>query len=95
MTSWKTCFKAYKISKIQELPGALPIGLPPGLRPGPTGGIRAAPIPPSQIVLRPLLLQFLDSPCSGLSEEINTFGMSFSKYTGASYPYGSQSHIHI
>jgi hypothetical protein len=33
------CLKAYKISKIQELPGALPPGPPPGIRQGATGGL--------------------------------------------------------
>jgi hypothetical protein len=46
MTSWETCFKAYKISKIQELPGSLPPGPPPGLCPGPTGSLKAAPQTP-------------------------------------------------
>jgi hypothetical protein len=36
ITFWKTCFEAYKISKIQELLGALSWT---------TGGLRAAPRP--------------------------------------------------
>jgi hypothetical protein len=41
------CFNVYKISQIQELPGASPPGLPLGLRPGPTEGLMAAPRPPA------------------------------------------------
>jgi hypothetical protein len=54
MTSWEMCFTACKISKIQELPLASPSGPPPGFCPGPTGGLRAAPIPLPQIGCAPL-----------------------------------------
>jgi hypothetical protein len=50
MTSWETCFKAYKTSKIQELPRASPPWPPPVLCHGPTG---RPPDPLPQIVLSP------------------------------------------
>ena len=46
-------FKAYKIPKTRVLPGASPPGPSPGLCPGPTGGLKAAPDPLPQIMLRP------------------------------------------
>jgi hypothetical protein len=53
MISWETFFKAYKISKIQELPGASPHGPPPGLRPEPSGCLKVAPRPPASNSVEP------------------------------------------
>jgi hypothetical protein len=48
LTPLETCFKVYKISEIQELPGTSPPGSQSALRlrPGPTGSLRAALTPP-------------------------------------------------
>jgi hypothetical protein len=55
ITPLETCFKAFKITENQEIPGALPPRPPPGfcpgpiwgLSPGPIWGLRAAPRPPA------------------------------------------------
>lgn len=56
MTTSKTYFKSYNISKIQELPLA-----PPPFRPGPTGGLNRASRPLVSFNVAPLT-PFLDPP---------------------------------